>query len=389
MSRRNFFENLVLGCISVLLRFSMLEALVRFIPTKQGFAIMEQDKYIGERYKKNLDIKIPADEGNGGAIHIVTNSHGFIGDEWGISQKGIRIANLGDSFTAGTQAVSYEGTYVTLLGKRLSSFFGLPTESLNFGVGGFGGLEELNAYRHYVRESKPDIVILWVYLGNDFSNNIHKKDDENENGSEPAVSTAPTLTRNHSITVRFLQKSKLLYFVKDLVIKSGLHRHIFALLSEVPAVERLLYNIYLPAIPDELTLVYTTDIRNEKAILKTEKYITELQSEVHTDGALFFVVLIPAHFQVDEEARGRLFRQYPELTDMQFDTSEPNKVLARIFTEYKIPFLDLAPQFEREIRKGVPLYACRFCHFSAKGQQLAAELVADELSERYFKIRGR
>ncbi len=362
--------------------FFILEVVVRVIPKQASPAIMEENPHVGQSYKPNLDIWIPADEGEKKNIHLVTNSHGLIGPEWEGNTDTLRIAHLGDSFTAGIQSVSYNETYAYMIGELLSRRLGVPVGNFNFGVGGFGTGDALNAYLYYARDARPDIVLLWAYLGNDFDNNFEDMKDKDGSISEPAI---PSLNaEKQPLFLRLAVESKLMYYVKDKIIQSGLHRSIFNLLARIPGVERLLYNVYLPTIPEEIKIILTNDERNGDTIIATEEYLESLKREIEKDVGRFFVFIIPAHFQVDEEARGRLMKQYPDLTSMGFDVDKSRQVFIGILKKQEIPYLDLTPLFKEATAEGKSLYACRFCHFSEEGHRETASIAAEEIYRRYL-----
>jgi lysophospholipase L1-like esterase len=88
----------------------------------------------------------------------------------------LRIAVLGDSFTEALQ-VDRQQTWLQQLQARMNA---LPTcelrggrqvEVLNFGVGGYGTGQQLLTWRHQARRYRPDLVLLALYPGNDFTDN--------------------------------------------------------------------------------------------------------------------------------------------------------------------------------------------------------------------------
>jgi hypothetical protein len=84
-----------------------------------------------------------------------------------------RIAVLGDSYAEALQ-IPMEQSFWWILGDDLSldaSVGGRKYEVINFGVGGYGTAQELQALRHRVWEYAPDMVLLAVCTGNDIRNN--------------------------------------------------------------------------------------------------------------------------------------------------------------------------------------------------------------------------
>src|SRR5262249_49882889 len=76
-----------------------------------------------------------------------------------------RIAVFGDSMTEGVQ-VNLEQTYLYLLEEQLRHS-GQRVEVLNFGVNGYGPLQELLLFKQVGAQFQPDLAVLAVFLDND------------------------------------------------------------------------------------------------------------------------------------------------------------------------------------------------------------------------------
>ena len=114
------------------------------------------------RLKPNLDLTTRV--GNR-SVRIRTNSDGMAWREV-LSQaerRGQRVAFLGDSFTFGCWADDYDHAFVGVFQRTVPR-----VEALNFGVGGYGFLdEELQLHEEVLRFSPTHVVIV-SYNGNDF-----------------------------------------------------------------------------------------------------------------------------------------------------------------------------------------------------------------------------
>lgn len=88
----------------------------------------------------------------------------------------LRIAVLGDSFTEALQ-VDQQQTWLQRLQARMNEAptcgirQGRQVEVLNFGVGGYGTGQQLLTWRQQARRYRPDVVLLALYPGNDFTDN--------------------------------------------------------------------------------------------------------------------------------------------------------------------------------------------------------------------------
>ena len=116
------------------------------------------------RLRPNLDLETRV--GNS-RIQIRTNSHGMRWRE--TSLKGRpgrqRVAFLGDSFTFGAWATDSAHTLVGVFESNLPAD---RFEALNFGVGGYGLLDEELLLKEVVLRFEPAYVIVVSYMGNDF-----------------------------------------------------------------------------------------------------------------------------------------------------------------------------------------------------------------------------
>ena len=86
---------------------------------------------------------------------------------------GLRIAVLGDSFTE-ARHVAQEETFAAVAERELSgcaALAGRHAELLNFGVSGYGTVQELLLLRERVWDWHPDEVVLAFFVGNDLRNN--------------------------------------------------------------------------------------------------------------------------------------------------------------------------------------------------------------------------
>ena len=84
--------------------------------------------------------------------------------------KGVmRVLVLGDSFME-AYSVRFEDALPARL-EHLTSTAERPVEVINFGVGGYGTLQEYLVFNAFGRAYQPDVVVLAMYLGNDLADN--------------------------------------------------------------------------------------------------------------------------------------------------------------------------------------------------------------------------
>lgn len=117
-----------------------------------------------------------------GDAEVEINSRGMRDREVAVPKPPgtVRIALLGDSCTEALQ-VPVEKTFARLLERELAScpaVAGRKVETLNFGVAGYGTIQELLSLREQAWPLEPDAVVLAFYSGNDVRNNSQPLDQD-------------------------------------------------------------------------------------------------------------------------------------------------------------------------------------------------------------------
>jgi len=105
---------------------------------------------------------------NGGAtVEVRFNSEGFRGPELRPAGSAPRVAVYGDSFIDGYFSAQPE-TFCARLEHRLASALGAPVEVVNAGVRGYGPDQILLKLQQELPRLHPDLVVVAFYAGNDF-----------------------------------------------------------------------------------------------------------------------------------------------------------------------------------------------------------------------------
>ncbi len=113
-----------------------------------------------------------------GNAFVQINSDGLRDVEHTIEkpESTVRIAVLGDSYAEAIQ-VPVEQSFARVMEAELGHCKGLAgkqVEVINFGVSGFGTVQELLMLKHRVWKYSPDIVMLTFLTGNDVRNNLRE-----------------------------------------------------------------------------------------------------------------------------------------------------------------------------------------------------------------------
>jgi hypothetical protein len=76
---------------------------------------------------------------------------------------------LGDSFVSNVE-VGADQVFTRVMEQRLAD-----TEVLNFGVNGYGQVQEYLLLERWFDRVRPDVVVVVIYLRNDFEDNVDEK----------------------------------------------------------------------------------------------------------------------------------------------------------------------------------------------------------------------
>ncbi|MDQ3819704.1 MAG: SGNH/GDSL hydrolase family protein [Acidobacteriota bacterium] len=345
--------------------------------------------------------------------YVKINSEGFRDREHTKEKPAdtVRIAVLGDSFAEARQ-VPIDQTFWAVMEQKLQGcapFAGKKVEVLNFGVGGYGTVEELLTLRQRVWDYSPDIVLLTVTIYNDITDNYRplKRADElpyfvYKNGQLVYDNSFRTSSKyrwhdsflfrtwiwlhNHS---RFLQLCHHAQFGIRTWLQNWRAQRRAAQSADLqraaaqPPQQRTSADL-----AQEMgieNMVYREPDSNDwnEAWHVTEGLITEMRDEVRQKGAKFMVVTFSSDIQVyPNKVVRENFMKPLGVSDLFY----PNRRLQALAEREGIPFMDLAQPmqayadqnkvilhgFGKEIGNG---------HWNEAGHRLAGELISQRLCE--------
>ena len=337
---------LALACLTATACLLILEGGVRFddwLESRNPRAVPQDLPLLQEnpagtgsyRLRPNLDFETRVGTRR---IRIKTNSHGMHGRETSLKATPgrPRVAFLGDSFTFGSWATDSAHSFVGAFESSLPSG---QFEALNFGVGGYGLVDEELLLKEFALQFDPSYVIVVSYMGNDFRdtwlglnretivNGTARLDLDNLAARVPAAYRMPddriplpcpdaAWRRMASHSAAFRRLSPLL----DLESLCVIFRPNMSFLQ--PA-----FWSRLPA-PD-------VALKAKDAVLESLARMKALSAEHQVRLA---VVALPTAAQV--------YAQQPSAAN--FDTALPQAYLQRFCRDEKIPYLDLLPPLRRQ-----------------------------------------
>ncbi len=296
------------------------------------------------------------------------NPQGFLGTESVNLQKTdgrTRIAFIGDSFTFG-QGVSYDQAYPALIGQLLNKQR-IPAEILNASMVGSGPQWYYLRLKEMVKTYTPDIVVVGLYVGNDFGDLRYFQTPTIDASGLPLALTTrheyvdtDGIRRPTSIPMRYripvLRNSHLFQ-----MITTRMYGDVFA--SETPSINADPCLLHLRC-PDS-----TRDIE------ETVRLLTGMQRISMDMKSRLLVVLIPWELQLP--------RRILALSRINFYATDKSRhivsdtLMPRLY-EAGISTLDLLSAFESYTGSEPVLYP-QDRHWNAVGHTIAAEAIAPVL----------
>ncbi len=362
--------------------------------TAKGRFYVVCDRQVGWRGLSNLTKTVDTD----GYIHPVElNSRGMhdTNHSWRKPTGLFRILVLGDSFVEAEQVTEAETAHQVLedlLNAQAPP--SRPMEVISAGVGGWGPPQELMYYRTEGRRYQPDLVVVYLFPGNDLQDALP---DARRTAKAGINCYAPYFVRCNDrfdpqvwYSVPGLQPTWRTCPAGKRLLSLGLswlyaHSRIYQSLEPliVPHQPRIEFEpMYAPWLDNRIydeTLAYAYD-------LNVDIY-AQLAHEVTLSGAKIVFVLVPLREAV-------LMNALPESSDMKLpvaaadrahiDPTLPNRILSQKMESRGLALLDLQPDFVNYLQAGNPLPYGQVndFHWNVAGNRLAAEITAAWLIQR-------
>ncbi|HEY4475864.1 MAG TPA: hypothetical protein VJB92_04065 [Candidatus Paceibacterota bacterium] len=390
MARRIFYKILLLA-LSILIGFFVAEAGLRL-----KNLIMRKHGPPGFRDQYGLAVLKPDLKGNFYSSesrrypYIQTNADGFVGKTYALDKpdKAKRIAILGDSFVAAHQ-LDWDKNFVSRLDQKLAE---QPLKSdalyemMNFGINGVGTVEEMVVYDAYVKKYHPDLVVLVLFAGNDFSDNeeflakkesilngdidLLKKSDIEPNGSK---------NDGRGPIKRLILKSEFVSLILHIVRNTPSINQLFVragILKDLSKTSPLLE-------PTLANMLLYTDPNNERsleALAFTADLLNKFREKVEKDDAVFLVVILPSHWQADESYAEHLKDINPSSAVDLPQSFLKNKLA-------KAALLDFTDIFKKAINMdSKQIYILGRGHLNEAGSIIAADALYEFLEDNQAEI---
>ncbi|NOY39130.1 MAG: hypothetical protein GXO95_02545 [Nitrospirae bacterium] len=370
-ARRHHVTSLVVLLVTLLICFIAAEGVLRLLEPKpvriKGLIIQNPNGTGSCRLRPNVNIVTKL--GNKDIV-IKTNSYGMWWREVSRDNplKKTRIAFVGDSFTFGVWADTFEKTSVGVFDSLMDS---KKYEVLNFGVPGFGPPDIELQLREDILAFKPDYVILMFYNGNDFKDaylGLHKYKIVD------GIAEWNESVENEKIPEAFRRKKSIENSIKDF----ALYRRFDSLISMYLSrrkhsdsgsdfrVSRMFgsqtfwsHKVY-PEVAIKAKDIALNDLENIRRLLAEH-------------NIRLAIVAIPYEEQIYATS----------LTGKNYDVNLPQRYVQEYAEAHSIPYLDLLPILRSYVRREKkPIYVPNDIHFNNEGHYIVGKSIAD-----FFKGR--
>lgn len=388
---RVFGKNAAVMLVSLLVAWLLIEIVMAVFGFDQTASIYTGDRDTGWALR-------PGAEGYqiGEAKQYVTiNSDGLRDREHAVQKPAdtLRIAVLGDSFSAALEVPQDKAYWAVLESKLGACLAPKKVEVINFGVGGFGQNHELMMLRSRAFKYQPDLVLLQVFLGNDIFNNSK----ELSKGSDPAVPFfqlagdklvlddsfrgLPNLDQGHIDFVNFasdlMNHSRLALLIAS--SKKAMDRQ-----GVATAVEggKLDANDLDPGPKERPLFSAPTTPALIEAWQITEALLSLMNAEVKDKGASLWITTLSMQAQVfPDAAKRQALATKLGVPDLFY----PDKRVREHAQKEGIPVVTLAPPMadyadqHHAFLHGFPTSAMGVGHWNEEGHRVGGELIAEAM----------
>ena len=326
--------------------------------------------YYWASYQPNKNCRLHSNANAFSDVVFATNSLGIRGPEIQLPKpKGQkRILFLGDSFMTGWGVSEQEALpqmTQTILQGALPS---VSIETINAGLSASGQGYEYLFFKNDGLSLDPDVVLVGLYIFNDIADSIRESTWSQIDASGlPEKITSKSSYIDYQGNIR--QNVKSLKLFVPFLKKS----YLYDLITD--GIIRLLPQDYIRTGEVNISCVFRENChtfdrqKNDmKRLFLGMQKISELQRKK------LIVVLLPSEVQVHPEHSNR-YDIVPPLT--LTDAQRPHGEFAEFFKENGINFIDLLPVFQEHAKE--PLYSTLDEHWTALGNRLAAQSIADYL----------
>lgn len=375
---RNKRKQIALGVFSFVFAISIAEVIVcLFCPQITDKSKMfEYDSSLGWKFTSNNKglIVYPSETHH----YIETNSMGFRDNPLPPDQEKIKkIIVLGDSFVTNLSVKDSE-VFTEVLEQSLKN-----TAILNFGVNGYGQIQEYLLLQKWHRKINPDLIVLVIYIRNDFNDNMGgywkyprpfaswSEDDQTLKINPPPQPT-PTKEATSEPFWKFYKKLHLYHLIEPKI------RFLTTKFSQAIQSE------YKPSLytPPELYLCRSQPSENTKLMYRTmEELLLRIARYADEITVPLVFAIAPSIVQVEDKLWSYIVLNSGGKQEDYIRTL-PNDKLMQFAEKNNLIMIDLLPILRSETKKGKTLYNRKEQHWNSNGNKVVAHSLLDYLKTK-------
>jgi lysophospholipase L1-like esterase len=297
-----------------------------------------------------------------------------------------RIVVLGDSITEALQ-VPLEATFPAVTEARLAGGR-TPVEVLNLGVSATGTGQQYLLFHERGRRLSPDVVVLAFFTGNDVRNNSRALNPDTAL-PYPVIGPEGRLAREPDGTPRFSpvqSTGSVRQFLRERLTSyrffAARSRGIGPLTARLPrffTAADASANAHTAA-DEETSLGHYREAPSpawREAYDATFELLADLEAEVRRAGAVLFVVVIPAPWELSVK-----WQRVP-MTGSGWDLERPERALMEILRARHVPALSVRNLLRAEMERGNDIFFAADGHLNPRGHRIIGEALAAVLREHY------
>lgn len=357
---QNAIKNILLFLSSIVVTLLIIEGILRWLAPQihEHDILFQPDSQLGWTFipKETGAVVYPGEVSQ----YIRINDYGFRDDnDFVNTQKTKKIMVIGDSFVTNI-AVEDGEVFTEVMESQWND-----VAVMNFGVNGYGQMQEYLLLEQWLPKVKPDLVIQVIYLRNDFKDNVYNDNwlytkpsaVLNEQGDISIQEIPKNTVVKHKSKPKLtgLKKMHLYHFVK--------HR-----LQNVEAKLDKTNSRYRPPEIDLCNPEWSDEVEEQYAVL-TGLLLQTKQRLDDSDIPIIFV-LAPSIAQVQEDTWDEIV-SYDRETTLVRDF--PNQKLLEFARKQELTMIDLLPELEKASGTGEVLYNTFEQHWTATGNEVVAK----------------
>jgi hypothetical protein len=211
-----------------------------------------------------------------------------------------------------------------------------------------------------VPELKPDIVVYQFFI-NEF-NEAHIKPMDR-------LQSIGLISKHHSFRKRMLETSQIKAHFERL------QRRLEEMVSGEPAAYRYWKSLL------QFYEVEKNGLYREEELDTVKAYLHQMQAVCKRQSAEMVIYYVPGAVEVSDPSQIAYYPWERNLSDRsKFDTNLPLRNLRKLSREIGLPVVDLT--LALKAHPDQPVYFPRSWHWNAKGHEVAASVIAEDLFQR-------